>query len=81
VYIEGLDKNQINTHNYIYIGKYEQTDDVAEKVYNYKFNIYCDNKLFETSNWLLHNSNLDENNYESYDIFEFNKDLELNKNY
>lgn len=81
VYIEGLDKNQINTHNYIYIGKYEQTDDVTEKVYNYKFNIYCDNKLFETSNWLLHNSNLDENSYESYDIFEFNKDLELNKNY
>ena len=81
VYIEGLDKNQTNTHNYIYIGKYEQADDVTEKVYNYKFNIYCDNKLFETSNWLLHNSNLDENNYESYDIFEFNKDLELNKSY
>lgn len=81
--IETLQADKINTHIYTYIGKYSQKDgDFSEKVYSYRFNLYEENDiLVKTSNWLIHNSNNDENAYNSFDLFELKEDLDINKIY
>ena len=82
VFIENLNKNTINPHVYNYIGKYSQINgDATEKVHSYCFNLYQDNDLIKTTNWILHNSNLDENGYESFDLFNLEEDLDLDKIY
>ena len=82
VFIENLNKDTINPHVYNYIGKYSQINgDATEKVHSYCFNLYQDNDLIKTTDWILHNSNLDENGYESFDLFSLEEDLDLDKIY
>ena len=82
VFIENLNKDTINSHIYNYIGKYSQINgDATEKVHSYCFNLYQDNDLIKTTDWILHNSNLDENGYESFDLFNLEEDLDLDKIY
>lgn len=82
VFIENLNKDTINPHVYNYIGKYNQINgDATEKVHSYCFNLYQDNDLIKTTNWILHNSSLDENGYESFDLFNLEEDLDLDKIY
>ena len=82
VFIENLNKDTINPHIYNYIGKYSQINgDATEKVHSYCFNLYQDNDLIKTTNWILHNSSLDENGYESFDLFNLEEDLDLDKIY
>lgn len=82
VFIENLNKDTINPHVYNYIGKYSQINgDATEKVHSYCFNLYQDNDLIKTTNWILHNSSLDENSYESFDLFNLEEDLDLDKIY
>lgn len=82
VFIENLNKDIINPHTYNYIGKYSQFDgDTTEKVHSYCFDLYQDNDLIKTTDWILHNSNLDENGYESFDLFNLEEDLGLDKVY
>ena len=82
VFIENLNKDTINPHVYNYIGKYSQINgDATEKVHSYCFNLYQDNDLIKTTDWILHNSNLDENGYESFDLFNLEEDLDLDKIY
>lgn len=82
VFIENLNKDTINPHAYNYIGKYSQINgDATEKVHSYCFNLYQDNDLIKTTDWILHNSNLDENGYESFDLFNLEEDLDLDKIY
>lgn len=82
VFIENLNKDTINPHVYNYIGKYSQINgDATEKVHSYCFNLYQDNDLIKTTNWILHNSSLDENGYESFDLFNLEEDLDLDKIY
>lgn len=45
-----------NLHRATYTGFYEQTEDINEKVYSYRFNLYdAANALIETSGDLIHN--------------------------
>ena len=82
VFIENLNKDTINPHIYNYIGKYSQINgDATEKVHSYCFNLYQDNDLIKTTNWILHNRSLDENGYESFDLFNLEEDLDLDKIY
>jgi hypothetical protein len=72
-----------NTHKYEYLGFYSQENgDSTEKVYTYRFDIYdnSDTLVISTGDQ-IHNSNNDTELYKSYDKYEYNKDLELNKVY
>lgn len=68
------------THIYSYVGLYSQKvnntiNDVTEKVYQYKFTITQGNIVVADSGWLTHDSATDENEYSSYDIWEYLKEL------
>lgn len=59
VTIANLNKNSTNRNLLTYVGNYSNTD-IAEKVYNYQFDVYSpDGNLFDTSGLQLHNSSLD----------------------
>lgn len=83
VTIETLVDNEINAHNYLYVGNYSQLNkDTTEKVYSYKFDLRNeDGELLDTSDYLIHNSSEDTEPYESIDQHEFPQELELNKRY
>ena len=82
VFIENLEENIVNPHIYTYMGVYTQGDgDISEKVYSYRFNVYANNVLFKTTDWLLHNNILNEKKNESCDLFYLNEDLDFEKNY
>lgn len=72
----------INMHQYQYIGSYYQTADTSEKAYSYCFNLYDNNmNLIQTSGEKIHNSSLDVELYESYDPYDIEQDLEINRSY
>jgi hypothetical protein len=53
-----------------YIGVYRSPDDVTEKAYEYKFDLYDRNdNLIESSGWTLHNSYADTSLIESIDKY------------
>lgn len=85
VEIDGLSKERgnINSHRYSYVGKYtSNSEDPAEKVYSYQFNLYDTNKqLLQTSGEQIHNSYNDTERGESYDNYNIEQDLELNQVY
>lgn len=65
-----------NAAQYVYTGTYE-TEDVTEKVYSYKFDIY-DNEtgtLHDTSGVMIHNSNTDVDRGKSFDTWTSYKTL------
>lgn len=83
LFINDLNKDLINSHEYEYTGYYKQTNgDKTERVYSYRFDIYNSNeKIIASSGDQLHNSQNDTELDESYDRFLFSQDLELNKPY
>lgn len=83
VAIQGLYQNEINTHNYEYMGTYSQENgDVTERVYSYRFDAYDSyNNLIATSGEQLHNSSNDVEINQSYDKFILAQDLEIDKSY
>ena len=65
----------------VYVGQYIN-DDIGEKVYTYRFDVYDYNgKLFTTSGDLLHNHENNSKSDETHDEFILNKTLEDNKIY
>ena len=86
VYISANDKifeeNIKNYFSYYIIGNYESNiNDPNEKVYTYRFDIYEDGKIFETTGDLLHNSTEDTSTQESYDSFTLLKELSPTRSY
>ena len=81
--ISGLEKGTVNTHNYQYMGVYNQyNQDTSEKAYSYCFNLY-DNEynLIQTSGEQIHDSSHDTEYYESVDFYNIQQDLDINKSY
>jgi hypothetical protein len=80
--IDHLNINDLNSHQYTYIGKYKN-DDKTERVYSYRFNLYDgDNKLVDTSGDLLHDTSLDDVALDyTTDTYTFSQDLPLNETY
>lgn len=87
VEIDNLKIGDLNTNLVSYTGHYLQDykngiGDVSEKVYSYNFCVYDDmGNLFATSGEQLHNHELDDEVYESYDTFTINENLEENVSY
>ena len=77
--IDGLEFNAINGTRNVLTGRYSQEDgDKNEKVESYKFDIYQDNTLIETSDWQIHNASTDTTVGQSFDTYALKQ--ELNKN-
>ena len=66
---------------YTYTGKYIQTMDISEKIYSYKFDLYDDEILIDTSGVKLHNSLNDISSAETTDVWTTNVELSSDKNY
>ena len=83
VTINDFKMGMTNTHKYTYYGFYNQENgDVTEKVYSYRFDIYNNyDVLIASSGDQVHNVNNDTELRSSYDRYDYNKDLELNKVY
>lgn len=84
--INQLQENILNSHNYTYIGVYDQSGankDQFERVYSYKFNLYdVENNLIDTSGDLLHSVfNDDLTEPISKDEYTFSQDLDIGKTY
>lgn len=76
LYINNLRKGFINAYTNSYTGCYDQTDqDITEKVYTYRFDVYTEEGLCWSSGELLHNSSLDTNVNFSQDLYELNIDV------
>lgn len=69
VKISGFDQ-AVNINKTEYIGVYQNPNDISEKVYEFKFDLY-DKKdnLLETSGWILHNTYEDTSLTESHDKY------------
>jgi hypothetical protein len=64
IMIENLNNNEINAPCSSLIGKYSYPiDDMAEKELEYKFDIYKNNILLESSGWCVHNVNATKDTY------------------
>lgn len=78
--IQGLEvPPTTNTHKYNYVGEYSQKvnseiNDTTEKAYQYRFTI-TGGSVNVDSGWLLHDSSNDENEYSSYDTWEYLHEL------
>lgn len=81
VYINDFKMGLTNTHKYEYLGFYSQEEgDITEKAYLYRFDLYDElDNIIDSTGDQIHNSNNDVELYESYDRYNYNKDLELNK--
>lgn len=80
--IPGLDI-AIDNNDFKLIGTYSNTDPI-ERVYEYCFDIYKnqgDTEPYESSGWLLHNSNKDTDGTFSIDTYTYKKALEYNSEY
>lgn len=80
VTIMGLDEKQTSYNTIGYVGEYNSTD-TSEKVYRYKFDLYCEGALEETSQWQLHNAAKDESANRSTDNYTISLDLQDDKYY
>lgn len=79
IFIKDREETTLNT--YEYIGVY-QTNDITEKAYSYRFNLYDENeKIIETSGVQLHNSENDTSSTESNDEWIITKVLEPDRIY
>lgn len=81
VYIENLNMS-LNINTYEYIGHYEQYEDIAEKVYTYRFDLKDRNQnIVATSGDQVHNSSNDIDSYSSFDKWNLTKTLEYGQSY
>ena len=70
-------QSSVNLNKGEYIGRYWNTKDTSERVYQYKFTLYnAANEVLETSGWLLHNSYMDETAGESFDTYVLKRTLD-----
>lgn len=70
VHISDFNSSITNLNKTEYIGVYNNLNDPTEKAYEYKFDLYDRNdKLVETSDWILHNSYEDTSLTESIDKY------------
>lgn len=68
--ISDFNSSITNLNKTEYIGVYENLNDPTEKAYEYKFDLYDrDDKLVETSGWILHNSYEDTSLIQSIDKY------------
>lgn len=83
VYINNFEDNFINANTQRYTGVYSQVDgDITEREYSYRFDVYDEtDTIIATSGDQLHNSSNDTELNETYDEFEFNRQLDVNKIY
>lgn len=84
IYIAELEQNGKNANQYEYIGVYsQQGKDPTEKEYTYQFDVRAaeTGELIDSSGLQLHNSELDESNYESRDKFALTYELAEGRNY
>lgn len=64
----------IEADSQLLTGHYENTD-ITEKVEYYKFDIYRDDKLIESTDWKVHDSSRDGETTKSYDTYEIKDDM------
>lgn len=77
-----LKANAKNNHAYEYVGGFiNDSADLNEKVYSYRFDVYQGDKLFSTTGDLIHNSTQDTEMNQSHDTYILNKTLEKGVNY
>ena len=90
IFIEGLgeDPNRIDAFRSSYTGVYQPGEDKSERPYSYKFSLYDQNmNLIESSNWLLHNTTINNVASESLsleattDTFSFNTTVNPDNTY
>ena len=84
VSIENLSIETTNSNIITYIGNYrqnEQTGDQTEKVYSYRFDLYENDKIIETSGELIHNSFENDSQFSSSDSYVISKELPSMKYY
>ncbi len=82
IYIDVLNKNTTNNHQYRYVGIYNHASDTIEKAYSYCFNIYdSNNKIVLTSGTQIHNNANDVDTKESCDIWYINQQLDEEQTY
>ena len=90
IFIEGLgeDPNRIDAFRSSYTGVYQPGEDKSERPYSYKFSLYDQNmNLIESSNWLLHNTTINNVASESLsleattDTFSFNTSVNPDNTY
>ena len=90
VYIKGYETNTSNIKPFqtSYTGVYEPTEDKTERPYSYRFSLYDNNEqLIETSDWLIHNTSINNVASESLsleqttDTYSFNSDIAVNNEY
>ena len=81
IYIQHLNDN-LNINTYQYIGYYEHDEDIAEKVYSYRFDLKDRNdNIVATSGEQVHNSSNDIDSYSSFDKWNLTKTLEYGQTY
>lgn len=84
--IEGISQASINTHQYYYVGVYQQNKefggDSTEKVYSSRF-LLTDNEgnIIKDTDYVLHNTSEDDKSYESREMFFYGQDLKENVTY
>ena len=77
-----LKENAKNAHMTQYIGTFENNPaDLNEKVYTYRFDVYSNGQIIDSSGDLLHNSSQDTEANQSHDSYLFNRALEKGTNY
>lgn len=90
IFIEGLgeDPNRIDAFRSSYTGVYQPGEDKSERPYSYKFSLYDQSmNLIESSNWLLHNTTINNVASESLsleattDTFSFNTSVNPDNTY
>ena len=80
--IEGFEESAINNNRHEFIGYYENSGDVTEKVYSSKFTIKdSEGNIIATTGDTLHNVENNPNSYSSTDTMIFNRDLEIGQIY
>lgn len=73
--IEGMSSNSINSLTNSITGVYEMNGDSTEKAEEYKFNLYLNGDLVESSGWRPHLIENDVSSTKSYDTYIFEYDL------
>ena len=79
--IKELEENN-QRHLYTYTGVYTHTEDITEKAYSYRFNLYNSrNELVATSGELIHDNSKDQSADQSTDEWSVRQNLDANVQY
>ena len=82
VSIVGLNGYESNLHTIAYTGLYSNLADSSEKNHQYKFTLYdMNNKVIQTSDWQVHNTNNDTSSWQSTDMWLLNYTINSDEKY